>query len=57
MPTFNIGDQVKILPPFAVSFPTTYPVIAIAAAANTYTVDIYGDGIGSDFSAIYLEAA
>jgi hypothetical protein len=55
--TFNIGDKVRVLPPFAANFSGEYTVLALAAAPDTYSIDIYGDGIGSDFSSIYLEAA
>lgn len=53
---FSVGDSVKILAPFAISFPGTYQVLALAQAPDTYTVDIYNDGIGSDFYVEYLEA-
>lgn len=56
--SFNIGDKVTILPPFKIHFPNTYTILALSQAdINTYIVDIYNDGIGSDFSDIYLEAA
>lgn len=57
MPTFNIGDNVKILPPFGFNFSSVYQVIALAIAPDTYTIDIWGDGVGSDFYINYLEAA
>lgn len=55
MRTFNLGDSVKILPPFSDFFPAVYLVIAIAAAADTYTIDVLNDGSGSDFYIDFLE--
>lgn len=52
----NIGDKVKLKPPFNVAFPHVYQIAAIAAAPDTCTVDIWNDGVGSDFYIDYLEA-
>lgn len=55
---FNVGDKVKVKEPFSFNFSGTYTVLALSAVdANTYTIDLYNDGVGSDFADIYLEAA
>lgn len=46
----TIGSRVRILPPFAASFPGVYTIIAINEANGAYTLD----GIG-DFDGSYLE--
>ena len=54
---FNVGDQVKIKEPMKTAFPGVYVVLALAAAPDTYTVDVWNDLTGSDFHIDYLEAA
>lgn len=46
----NIGDTVRILPPFNAAYPGTYTVIAHNVEASAYTLE----GVG-DFDAQYLE--
>lgn len=53
----NIGDKVKLKTPFQETFPGTYDIIAFAIAQDTYTIDLWGDTIGSDFYIDYLENA
>jgi hypothetical protein len=59
MPTFQQGDFVALSPAFAASFPGRYPVLgpAESGAADTYSVDVRGDGAGSDFHASHLTGA
>lgn len=54
---FNVGDQVKIKAPMNITFSGVYVVMALAASPDTYTVDVWNDGTGSDFYIDYLEAA
>lgn len=46
---FNVGDIVRVLPPFTIAFPETYPIDSIHS--NGVCV-IAGD---RDFDPIYLE--
>jgi hypothetical protein len=53
---FNAGDKVVLLAPFNVAFPGEYAIIGPAVTDDTYKVDIWYDGVGSDFHEMYLEA-
>lgn len=48
----NIGDSVRVLPPFAESFGDVYTVIAAHEDGVTFTLDF-----GADFHISYLELA
>lgn len=51
----NIGDLVRVLPPFSESFPGVYQITAIVNSADGSTAYILGDHGG--FDAVYLEPA
>lgn len=51
----GIGSTVRVLPPFAESFPGEYTVVAHNDAAGGWTLDL--DGVLSDFDETYLEEA
>jgi len=52
---FSIGSTVRVLHPFAASFPGTYEIPDIVTNENGQTAYILGDLGG--FDAMYLEAA
>ncbi len=54
--TLQPGDVIRITPPFSERFPDEYAIISLAEADSTYAVDVYGDGVGSDFHIEFLEA-
>lgn len=54
--TFQVGDSVRIKGAPGVTFNGVYTVLALAVAPDTYTVDVWSDGTGSDFYIDYLEA-
>lgn len=55
MSTFNAGDTVRVLPPFAESFPGTHSITEVVNNPDDTVVYILGDCGG--FDAMYLEAA
>jgi hypothetical protein len=53
--TYQIGDMVRVLPPFTQSFPDTYEITDIVPGSDGTTAYILGDHGG--FDSIYLETA
>jgi len=54
---FNIGDKVKIKAPFKIAFDRTYEILGPSEATDTFKVDVWYDGVGSDFHQKFLELA
>jgi hypothetical protein len=52
---FTIGQTVRVLHPFAESFPATYTITEVVQSADDTTAYILGELGG--FDAVYLEAA
>lgn len=49
---FNVGDQVRVLPPFGYTFTEVYTIVSINADGVYFLT-----GIEGGFDEIYLEAA
>lgn len=56
MTTYDVGDRVRVLPPFQQHFPGTYTVVDVVINADD-TVAYILDQTAGGFDAIYLEAA
>ena len=51
---FNVGDKVRVLPPFEVAFPDVYTVAAVDAESEGGPV-FFLEGVDSAFDTRYLE--